>query len=83
MVDISRTDNNSVTSIFANGISVTISIVVGLPVFQLAVSTTENITGLLGNYNGNPNDDFKFPNGTVLLPNSTDKQLYIFGQSCR
>eukprot|EP00731_Ephydatia_muelleri_P017659 Em0010g757a len=80
-VDVTRTGISNVASIFTNGISVTISIVSGLPVFEIGVSTTENITGMLGNYNGDQNDDFALPNGTVLLPNSTDKQIYIFGQS--
>ena len=82
-VDVTRTGISNVASIFTNGISVTISIVSGLPVFEIGVSTTENITGLLGNYNGDQNDDFALPNGTTLLPNSTDKQIYIFGQSCK
>ena len=83
MVDVTRTGISNVASIFTNGISVTISIVSGLPVVEIGVSTTENITGMLGNYNGDQNDDFALPNGTVLLPNSTDKQIYVFGQSCK
>eukprot|EP00731_Ephydatia_muelleri_P037202 Em0418g1a len=48
---------------------------------KLEYPQLKTITGMLGNYNGDQNDDFALPNGTVLLPNSTDKQIYVFGQS--
>ena len=82
-VSITRISNISVQSTFENGISVTVSIVTGLLTYSIAVSSSQNISGMLGNYNGNPNDDFVLPNGTVLPPNSTDRQLYVFGQSCK
>ncbi|XP_071101363.1 uncharacterized protein [Haliotis cracherodii] len=37
--------------------------------------------GLLGNYNDIDTDDFMSPNGTLYSANSTDKQLFAFGQS--
>lgn len=35
--------------------------------------------GLLGNFDGDPNNDFMLPNGTILSINSTDDRL-IFGE---
>ena len=58
-----------------------VSIVTGILAFNIAVPSSENITGMLGNYNGNPNDDFVLRNGTMLPSNSTETQLYSFGQS--
>ena len=82
-VSITRASNISVESTFENGISVTVSVVAGLLTYSIAVSSSQNISGMLGNYNENPNDDFVLPNGTVLPSNSTDRQLYVFGQSCK
>ncbi|CAL1547388.1 unnamed protein product, partial [Lymnaea stagnalis] len=40
--------------------------------------------GLLGNFNGNPYDDFQLPNGTVLSPNLTEEQVFnLFASSYR
>ncbi|XP_060067948.1 mucin-like protein [Ylistrum balloti] len=41
-----------------------------------------SLTGLLGNFNGNPNDDFIFPNGTILPNvNMTEKEIFDYGQT--
>ena len=45
-------------------------------------SMENNTKGLLGNYNGNAEDDFEFRNGSMLGPDSTEEQLFVFGQSC-
>ncbi|KAL3837614.1 hypothetical protein ACJMK2_022960 [Sinanodonta woodiana] len=37
--------------------------------------------GLLGNYDGDPNNDFIFPNGTVLDGNATERTLFNYGIS--
>ena len=43
-----------------------------------------NSRGLLGNFNGNPDDDLETPDGDVLSPNATDKELfYDFGIKCK
>ena len=82
-ISVIRVADNTVQTTFDSGITVTISIVAGLPIYTIAVASTDNITGMLGNYNGNPNDDFIYPNGTILPSNSSDRQLYSFGQSCK
>ena len=82
-VSITAISNNSIQSTFENGISVTVSVVTGLLTYSIAVSSSQNITGMLGNYNGDPDDDFILPNGTMLPSNASDRQLYAFGQSCK
>ena len=82
-VSITTINNNSIQSTFENGISVTVSVVTGLLTYSISVSSSQNISGMLGNYNGNPNDDFVLPNGTMLPSNASDRQVYTFGQSCK
>ena len=38
--------------------------------------------GLLGNNDGNPDNDCMFADGSVLSANSTERELFPFGQSC-
>ncbi|XP_069119594.1 uncharacterized protein [Argopecten irradians] len=40
-----------------------------------------SLTGLLGNFNGDPSDDFIFPNGTVLRGNLTEQEIFDYGQT--
>ena len=39
-------------------------------------------TGLLGNYDGNPDNDFTMPNGTVLPANITEREIFAYGKTC-
>jgi len=40
--------------------------------------------GLLGTFNGDPDDDFTLPNGTLLSPNLTSSAIhYDFGLNCK
>jgi hypothetical protein len=39
-------------------------------------------TGLLGNYDGNPENDFTMPNGTVLQGNLTEREVFEYGKTC-
>ncbi|XP_025082446.1 uncharacterized protein LOC112557056 isoform X3 [Pomacea canaliculata] len=73
-----KNDNNSLTVTFSSGIGLTIS--VGFKSLDIAVTMPEEfrglIKGLLGNFNGNPSDDFLLPNGRTLSSNLTDRQIY-------
>ena len=43
-----------------------------------------NTKGLLGTWNDNPDDDFTLPDGTVLPPSSTSREIhYGFGVKCK
>lgn len=84
-VDITRTDNATISSAFSNGLAVTVSvslmsmlsIVVNVP-----VEYDSQTQGLMGNFNGNNTDDFIFPNGSMLDDGATDRMIHSFGQAC-
>jgi len=41
------------------------------------------LAGLLGNVNGNPDDEFQLPNGTILSSNMSQEEIYYqFGEHC-
>ena len=41
-------------------------------------------TGLMGNFNDNPDDDFILPNGTMLPNDMTERQIFNqFGSQCK
>ncbi|KAM3937033.1 sushi domain-containing protein 2 [Leptodactylus fuscus] len=73
--------NKSVTAMFTSGTGVEVkgtgkvlSVNVLLP--EEFMNQTQ---GLMGVMNNNPNDDFTLRDGTVLSPNSTSEQLFLFG----
>ena len=74
---------------FPNGAAVIFDVAEGgLPNFVLTLppNSTFNgkIQGLLGNYDGNPDDDFVNQNGSSIPTNSSDRTIhYQFGVSCK
>ncbi|XP_038044291.1 sushi domain-containing protein 2-like [Patiria miniata] len=76
--------NSEMTKIniaFSAGIAVTVYIDTEVMSFiaQLDTKFQGQVQGLLGNLNGNPDDDLQFPNGTLLKPGSSLKELHEFG----
>ncbi|XP_059150382.1 mucin-like protein [Physella acuta] len=67
----------SVVATFPCGVSLAVNVGVGnLEVVAEVNKTLKSKTkGLLGNFNGLPNDDFLLPNGTTLSNNLTEKQI--------
>ena len=84
-VEITRTDNDTVSSVFPNGVTVAITVTVGVPNFVLTLpqSFQDSTQGLLGNYNNDDSDDFIYPNGTMISGNSSDRMIHDFGQACK
>ena len=53
-------------------------------VVTLSQNYFDQSKGLLGTYNDDPADDFTLPNGTVLSPSMTSRQIhYNFGLKCK
>ncbi len=51
--------------------------------FNMPSSAAGLLTGLLGNFDGNANNDYMMRNGTLLAASSMNSQLFQFGQSCK
>ena len=85
-VAVSRPENDSFLMVFPSGISVTVKVVSGaLSIVFAAPRSFKNVTkGLLGTWNGDPEDDFLTPNGTILASNASSKDIhYDFGLLCK
>ena len=51
----------------------------------ILLNSNENVCsllGLLGNFNDDPADDFKAPNGTVTPSSSGESEIYDYGILC-
>lgn len=71
---------------FKSGTGVQFCVDKGLMTFVVTLSDEyfNKTRGLLGTYNGNPDDDFTLPNGTVLSSNLTSSEIhYDFGLQCK
>ena len=85
-VAIARPENDSFVMAFPSGISVTVKVVSGaLSIVFAAPRSFKNQTkGLLGTWNGDPEDDFLTPNGTILPSNAYGKDIHHdFGLLCK
>ena len=40
------------------------------------------VKGLLGNYDGDPGNDFIAPDGTMLSPNATEREIFHYARQC-
>jgi hypothetical protein len=65
-----------------------VSVSVGVRSLALNLATPKTFAnqtkGLLGNFNGDPTDDFRLPNDTLLPNNMTDREIhYTFGMACK
>lgn len=71
--------------IFENSVVITIKAANDILSFQLSIpeSFFNHTKGLLGTWNGNQDDDFLRPDGTVIPTNSTDDLIFRgFGEQC-
>ncbi|XP_038044295.1 sushi domain-containing protein 2-like [Patiria miniata] len=76
-----NSDMTKINIAVSAGIAVTVYIDTAVMSFiaQLDTKFQGQVQGLLGNLNGNPDDDLQFPNGTILEPGSSLKELHDFG----
>ena len=85
-IQILREDTNSISCVFSNGISIVISAVQGvLNIVAIVPPSWKGSTkGLLGNYNGNKDDDFVPRGADNSLPGTiTDRIVHFnFAQTC-
>ncbi|CAH3024316.1 unnamed protein product [Porites evermanni] len=77
-----KNEDNCTQVIFPSGSGVDFCVSKGMMSFVVALDTQyyNKTKGLLGTFNENKDDDFTLPNGTVLSPSITAKQIhYDFG----
>ena len=85
-VAISYEGNHTVVLLYDTGEHVEIKAVNNLLQIEMAagnINFQNNTKGLLGNWNGDPDDDFLRPDGSVLSPNATLEEIHHqFGEKC-
>lgn len=87
LVRIERSSDNSIDVSFVNGISLTVTQselsfeILGF-VLMVPLEYHKMASGLLGNFNEEVDDDFMYPDGTLLDVDPPDEQIHHFGQSC-
>ncbi|KAK0043849.1 multiple epidermal growth factor-like domains protein 11, partial [Biomphalaria pfeifferi] len=80
-LSVTREYSNNKTMVmagFPSGVSIKVYIAAKSLLIEYNVPKDyENLTvGLLGNFNGNTDDEFTLPNGTVLPKNSSEREIY-------
>ncbi|KAI8778024.1 fibrillin-3, partial [Biomphalaria glabrata] len=85
-ISVKRLDKENKTNLIVSFPStITLNFFVGVKNLEISVDIPkmykDKTSGLMGNFNGNPDDDFKLQNGTILSPNSTERVIYeTFGR---
>lgn len=79
-----RYDNDDIIIATSSGASVMVSnsssvLHLAVEVGDTFINTTE---GILGYLNGDPSDDFRSPDGSILSINSTEREIFDYGKQC-
>lgn len=71
--------------LFALDVTLEVSFEVGMLSLNTLLSKDyhELTKGLLGNFDGNPDNDFITPDGIQKPPNMTEKEIFEYGQLCK
>ncbi|KAL8595290.1 hypothetical protein ACOMHN_020043 [Nucella lapillus] len=84
-LSVDRTQNGAVKAFFTEGVGLTVSVKNRQLTIEVGVygntSGLQPPTGLLGNLNGNAEDDFICPNGTTLPNNTSEQDLLGYGKT--
>ena len=85
-VYLERLAEDTVTVAFSNDVTVNVTLRMSLISFVVLVPQSllnnTDVSGLLGNIDGNRSNEFVYRNGTMLPDDSSDRILHTFGQSC-
>ncbi|KAK6969982.1 fibrillin-3, partial [Biomphalaria glabrata] len=85
-ISVKRLDKENKTNLIVSFPStISLNFFVGVKNLEISVDIPkmykDKTSGLMGNFNDNPDDDFKLENGTILSPNSTERVIYeTFGR---
>ena len=82
-------DDNTVVAVISNAQvthSISVTFVPGVEYLAYAVNLDNSMglttAGLLGVINGDPSDDFTYPDGTTIPPDASEELIHDWGQSC-
>ena len=85
-VTLSSLGNSTLSVLFEEGLTIRTQNRNNFLLIQIAsfpITYQNNTRGLLGVWNGDPNDDLQRPDGTVLSTNSTLREIHdLFGGFC-
>ena len=76
---------DAIIAAFSSGLSITVTAVIDMMsiIFQGPQTFKNKTLGLVGKWNGIQEDDLTTPQGTVISPDSTSRQIhYDFGLTC-
>lgn len=86
-VSIEYEGNNAVSIRFDSGESLHVQVRSNILMIELAAcpdAFRNQTRGLLGNWNGDPDDDFLRPDGAILSTNASMEDIhYMFGEECQ
>ncbi|CAD5124766.1 DgyrCDS13030 [Dimorphilus gyrociliatus] len=83
-VTLSKGADNSLIIALMNGASLSVRVKASQLEFQTSLPDTllsENLSGLIGTFDGNSNNEFTLPNGTVLADNLAEREAFEYGKS--
>ncbi|KAL8617491.1 hypothetical protein ACOMHN_062702 [Nucella lapillus] len=84
-LSVYKTQDGAVKAFFTEGVGLTVSVKNRQLTIEVGVYVNTSglppPTGLLGNLNGNAEDDFIFPNGTTLPNNISEQDLLGYGKT--
>ncbi|WAR27354.1 MLP-like protein [Mya arenaria] len=80
---LSISNNNGSARVFFKNTGVMLDIGVGVEMLSLSTivpsSLANNTRGLLGNFDGDPTNDLRFPNRTILNSSSSEREIFFYG----
>ena len=84
-VTITRETTELISIALSSGVGVNVTLRFGIFSITLNVpqSYMGNTTGLLGNFDQDNTNDFTSRNGTMISSNSSDADIFMFGQTCK
>ncbi|KAK3597236.1 hypothetical protein CHS0354_004990 [Potamilus streckersoni] len=76
-------ESKNLIAVFSSGIAFTIGVSFEMLNIDVVIPRTFHgkTAGLMGNFDGNPANDFQFKNGTILSEKIHDKDIFEFGKT--
>ena len=84
-LSVTRETTDIISIVLSTGVSVNATLRLGILSFTTVVQVTYMGTteGLLGNFDDDKTNDFMNRNGTTIPYNSSDADIFQFGQTCK